>query len=65
MYLVKLTFRDDLTGRENTRRTIRDTKNAATESAHNLKIHYGELRHVSNVRATIQQIEATGEAVEV
>lgn len=65
MYLVTLTFRDDLTGRENTRRNIRNTKNAAIENARNLKIYYGDLRHVSNIRVTIQQIETTGEAVEV
>lgn len=65
MYLITLTFRDDLTGRDNTRRNIRNNKYAAIKTAHNLKAYYGDLRHVSNVRATIQQIETTGEAVEV
>lgn len=65
MYLITLTFRDDLTGRENTRRTVRNTEEAARANARNLQTYYGNLRHVSNVRATIQQIETTGEAVEV
>lgn len=65
MYLITLTFRDDLTGRDNTRRNVRNTDEAARASARNLKAYYGNLRHVSNVRATIQQIETTGEAVEV
>ncbi len=65
MYLITLTFRDDLTGRENTRRTVRNTEEAARASARNLKSNHRDLRHVSNIRVTIQQIETTGEAVEV
>lgn len=63
VYLITLTFYDDLTGRQNTRRTVRDTEEAARASARNLLQYYEELPRVSGVELIIQEMAPAGKTI--